>query len=236
MLRRSAMTLVELLVVIAIVGVLVALLLPALQSARGAARRSQCASNLRQIGLAIHQYADAHRGEFPDIYHRRDKRDSWIFTLAPYMESVDAIRLCPEDRQRMERDTGRTTSYAFNGYLRKATRQDRELYAGTADEHVASAFVGNLHDLRQTHDTIMLLEAGGTVESHFDHVDSWEWFTEKYPTPAERRERVHNEVAVERHGGGVANYLYADGHVAVVAADQIDAWIAEGHDFARPPQ
>src|SRR5688572_26282735 len=99
MLRRSAFTLVELLVVIAIIGVLVALLLPAVQAARAAARRSHCASNMRQIGLAIHQFCDAHRGRFPIMWHDQesDVKTTWIHTLAPYLESVDKIRLCPDD-------------------------------------------------------------------------------------------------------------------------------------------
>ncbi len=88
---RSAFTLVELLVVIAIIGILVGLLLPAVQAAREAARRMQCSNNLKQIGLAVHNYADANK-KFPpgNITDGpccgTPSHTVWSVCLLPYLE------------------------------------------------------------------------------------------------------------------------------------------------------
>jgi prepilin-type N-terminal cleavage/methylation domain-containing protein len=98
--RPRAFTLVELLVVIAIIGVLVSLLLPGVQAAREAARRSQCVNNLKQIALSLHNHHDAKRqfppgtynyidsGVMPAIYNGKQDHRSWFHDLLPYTEET----------------------------------------------------------------------------------------------------------------------------------------------------
>jgi prepilin-type N-terminal cleavage/methylation domain-containing protein/prepilin-type processing-associated H-X9-DG protein len=78
-------TLVELLVVIAIIGVLVALLLPAIQAARESARRSQCSNHLKQIGLAFQNY-ESSRGTVPPAYLSGIGHATWLVLIMPYLE------------------------------------------------------------------------------------------------------------------------------------------------------
>ncbi|NQT16057.1 MAG: DUF1559 domain-containing protein, partial [Planctomycetes bacterium] len=92
--RRDGMTLVELLVVIAIIGVLVALMLPAVQMAREAARRTHCKNNLKQFGLALHSYHDTFHvlpisiGPWPHGPRFCPERNGkgWIVSILPHLE------------------------------------------------------------------------------------------------------------------------------------------------------
>jgi prepilin-type N-terminal cleavage/methylation domain-containing protein len=98
----AGFTLVELLVVIAIIGVLVALLLPAVQSARESARRMQCANHLRQLGLACHNFVDVRgvippsrtaSGGFPPLGIPANAYNGWAVWLLPYLEQGNVTNI-----------------------------------------------------------------------------------------------------------------------------------------------
>lgn len=103
--RQRGFTLVELLVVIAIIGVLVALLLPAVQAAREAARRCSCFNNIGQLGLAAHNYEFGHESlpagtlnpEGPIRNESIGRHVSWIVQILPYIEQNNAYRLFDQE-------------------------------------------------------------------------------------------------------------------------------------------
>jgi prepilin-type N-terminal cleavage/methylation domain-containing protein/prepilin-type processing-associated H-X9-DG protein len=234
---RNAFTLVELLVVLAIIGLLVALLLPAVQRARAAARRSHCLSNLHQIGIGMLQYINVHHGHFPWTSHgdptgtyHADNTLSWIISVAPYLENVDSVRLCPEDvagAQSISTGTSASsiTSYLINEYVSFPTTDG---YA-----------VLNINQMKGTQKLIVLFEGSDTRLITEDHVDTSQWYLPFDVAHGLAWSMMLKDITPTRHGD-CSNYLYADGHSETISLTAFSGWvqqdIAHGTNFARPLQ
>ena len=137
--RRAAFTLIELLVVIAIIAVLIALLLPAVQSAREAARRAQCTNNLKQIGLAMHNYHISIECfpmsmglDSPGFGYPEPVSYSGLSMLLPYMEQTVIFNAINYSLLRGDPGNNTATATSVNSFLCPSDPQQSNLPAGQA--------------------------------------------------------------------------------------------------------
>jgi prepilin-type N-terminal cleavage/methylation domain-containing protein len=145
--RRAAFTLVELLVVIAIIGILVALLLPAIQAAREAARRSECMNHLKQLGMASQTYHDAKR-HFPMGRNGRDQVSvAWADYILPQIEEPamhDAFKHGVRVDDAANSTTMRTPIQVYSCPSRRPATADRNFdNNNAAPEVLAAASLGD---------------------------------------------------------------------------------------------
>jgi prepilin-type N-terminal cleavage/methylation domain-containing protein/prepilin-type processing-associated H-X9-DG protein len=222
---RRGFTLIELLVVIAIIAVLIGLLLPAVQKVRAASSRTKCLNNMRQLGIAIAMYGNDNGQRFPATGHDVVPEEAWVFTLLPYYEKVDAIRICPDDPKGRERLANRSTGYTINGYIGQPTNTVPNKVLSLAQVEATSRFI-----------TVMELNDGAsTAPEEGDHVHSYNWFNAKNIANGTVYQTISNAIQPDRHLNS-ANYLFADAHVESIADRQIRAWAAQPLNFVEPPQ
>ncbi len=248
--RTGGFTLIELLVVISIIGLLIAILLPVLGSARVRGQQVLSANNMRQIGMAIHMYQDEFEGWFPSTTHGAlDISVSWLYALADYLSDakrvnhptmvgqriweIGPVRICPRDPKASERlaaiGTSTSSSYTLNEWVSVPARTPM----GTID---LSQTFNNRELLPKPSDTYVLfvLASSSPVSIFEDHTHARSWSVWG---------AVTGDISTDRYGAngspqflnGSSNYLFADNHVEEIQANVMKTEIDQGRNFARPP-
>lgn len=214
----------ELLVVLAILGLLAAIVLPAMKQTEVSAKQAACASNMRQLGMALLAYASDHQNRLPQTTHTSEGvEDAWIALLSDYLDNVDRVRVSPAEPAQRKQDIirRRGTSYILNDLVFAMSEQGTLLTSLRSPSRTIFAFVGS--ESRRP----------GPMNDH-THAGSWtSW-------PA-----MFGDVEVDRHRPGArsgsrtegsSNYLYGDGRVEAHSAREMKSRLDRGENPAVPPQ
>lgn len=205
----------ELLGVLAIGAIASSLLIPAGARIRAAAHQAACMGNMRQLGTAFLQYANDHNGTLPRTTHYTDEyQKTWIYLLKPYVDDVDKIRVCPAEpadrKKKIMANMG--TSYVLN------------------DQVVEKAAYRRLLNIPYPSRTMLLsiLSENKNPSITGDHIHGAEWtswngiLADIEPDRHRPGKRESNRLK------GSSNYLYADGHVENISAQNFKKIVDSG--------
>ncbi len=234
--HRRALTLVELLVIVAIVGILLALMLPAIMKLRLLADDQEDKNQLRVLGHAWLAYARAHQGR-PVEHRGSDPFDRWIHKLSSYGEIQDAL-VSPADPHKQARynymkdNSGRyCSSFVLNPYF--STR-----ITDAAGKELSCDRLSDCTSLSRAIAILPVSPEASVPGPGYIFPQGW------LNPPATAWLRTTGRLGIQPDRfplsgevmPGRSNYFYADGHVESVTADMIKNWIDAGHQFLIPQQ
>ena len=225
--KIQGFTLLELLTVVAIIAVLCSILIPALHGVRFSAQQASCASNMRQIGIALLLYAAANDNKLPETSHTAAVGQSWIYTLSEYLGDCDEVRICPADPKGDGRFDAGGTSYILNSFLFVPQIGPFGQPMGEPTNNLLL-----IENPTETPMAFIIADSQGIGDAN-DHTHSSRWSSWS---------AVVRDISPGRFGGGnspmralgSSNYLFADGHVEQLDAAIMKARIDSGDNFAKP--